>query len=194
MNPTTINCPTCIAVDFLRKPTPVRWGYELGAQGQYTYDSQVYDPNITLGTQGSTNFELHTSEQTEAILKILMYAGVIIRDPEIVQAAAQHIGDGDGVTVQVQAQGCDDMRFGAIAYGGGQGLSSQHMGAVQSAVNDTVQQYPPVGLWFQGHVQPFILKESFFVGDGQWCHVSELDEPQGQVFLLWPAHIGGSAD
>ena len=89
INPSTITCPDCISVDFLRKPRDVRWGYELGGQGQYTYDSQPYDPNVTPGTQGSTDFELHISEQTEAILKILMYAGVIIRDPEIVQAAAQ---------------------------------------------------------------------------------------------------------
>ena len=34
------------------------------------------------------NFELHSSEQTEVILKILLYAGVVIRDPEIIQVAA----------------------------------------------------------------------------------------------------------
>jgi len=89
INPTTISCPLCISVDFIRQPLNVRWGYILGAQGQYLYDSTPYDPNITPNTEGSTNFELHVSEQTEAILKILMYAGVIIRDPEIVQAAMQ---------------------------------------------------------------------------------------------------------
>ncbi len=89
INPTSINCPTCISIDFLRKPRDVRWGYTLGNQGQYLYDGSVYDPNVTPGTEGSTNFEIHVSEQTEVILKILMYAGVIIRDPEIVQAAAQ---------------------------------------------------------------------------------------------------------
>jgi len=89
INPTTITCPTCISVDFLRKPSDVRWGYTLGNVGQYLYDNQIYDPNISTGTEGSTDLELHVSEQTEVILKILMYAGVIIRDPEIVQAAAQ---------------------------------------------------------------------------------------------------------
>jgi len=38
---------------------------------------------------GSRNFELHESEQTRLIIKILMYAGIIIKDPQIVQAAAQ---------------------------------------------------------------------------------------------------------
>ena len=40
---------------------------------------------------GSTNFEISDSQQTECILKILQYAGVIIRDPNIVQAAQQEL-------------------------------------------------------------------------------------------------------
>ena len=42
-------------------------------------------------TQGFTNFELHNSERTEVILKILLYAGVVIRDPQIIQVAAQKV-------------------------------------------------------------------------------------------------------
>jgi len=42
-------------------------------------------------TQGKTDFELHNSEQTEVILNILSYSGIIIRDPSIVQVAAQKI-------------------------------------------------------------------------------------------------------
>ena len=38
-------------------------------------------------TYGSTQFELHQAEQTNLILNILMYTGVIIRDPNVVQAA-----------------------------------------------------------------------------------------------------------
>lgn len=37
---------------------------------------------------GSTQFELHPTEQTNLILQILMYSGVIIRDPQIIQTAA----------------------------------------------------------------------------------------------------------
>ena len=40
---------------------------------------------------GSTNFEISDSQQTECILKILQYAGVIIRDPNLVQAAQQEL-------------------------------------------------------------------------------------------------------
>ncbi|GAH08627.1 unnamed protein product, partial [marine sediment metagenome] len=36
-------------------------------------------------------FELQESEQTRIILKILLYAGIIIRDPQIVQAAASEV-------------------------------------------------------------------------------------------------------
>ena len=38
-------------------------------------------------TYGSTQFDLHPSEQTNLILNILLYTGVIIRDPNVVQAA-----------------------------------------------------------------------------------------------------------
>ena len=42
-------------------------------------------------TYGTTNFELHNSERTEVILKILLYSGIVIRDPSIIQVAAQKI-------------------------------------------------------------------------------------------------------
>ena len=37
----------------------------------------------------SVNFELHPSEQHELVVKILTYAGVVIRQPEITQVASQ---------------------------------------------------------------------------------------------------------
>ena len=39
----------------------------------------------------SVSFELHDTEQTDLILKILLYAGVVIKDPQIIQVAAQQI-------------------------------------------------------------------------------------------------------
>jgi len=42
-------------------------------------------------TFGTIDFGLHNSERTEAILKILLYQGVVIRDPQIVQVAAQKV-------------------------------------------------------------------------------------------------------
>ncbi len=69
-----------IAVDYLRKPNDISWAFTVGGLGQYIYDSST-----------SIQFELHESEQTEIILKILQYSGIIIRDPQIVQAATQQI-------------------------------------------------------------------------------------------------------
>ena len=66
-----------IKVDYVRKPVNVNWVIRLGSLGQYEYNDLA-----------SVDFELHESEQTEAILKILLYAGIIIRDNEIVQTAA----------------------------------------------------------------------------------------------------------
>ena len=74
-----------VQVDYLRKPNDVIWGFTPGLLGQYLYNTSAY--SLTNPT-GSTNFEIHESEQTEVILKILLYSGIIIRDPEVVQTAA----------------------------------------------------------------------------------------------------------
>ena len=42
-------------------------------------------------TTSSCNFELHPAEQIELILKILLYAGVVVRNPEVIQVAASQI-------------------------------------------------------------------------------------------------------
>ena len=69
-----------IVVDYVRKPADINWAFTVGTLGQYINNEQA-----------SVNFELHESEQTEVILKILQYSGIIIRDPQIVQAAGQQI-------------------------------------------------------------------------------------------------------
>jgi hypothetical protein len=70
-----------VSTSLLRKPRNVKWAFTLGTVGQYIYDDS---PN-------STNFELNSSEQVEVITRILFYSGVIIRDPQIIQVAAQEI-------------------------------------------------------------------------------------------------------
>ena len=69
-----------ISVNYLRKPIPPIWGMDTSVTTQYTFQAS-----------SSMNFELHSSEQTELILKILLYAGVVIRDPEIVKVAASQV-------------------------------------------------------------------------------------------------------
>ena len=53
-----------------------------------TLQSTDFNSGSTFGT---IDFGLHNSERTEAILKILLYQGVVIRDPQIVQVAAQKV-------------------------------------------------------------------------------------------------------
>ena len=78
-----------IQVEFIRKPISPIWGFSVGSLGQYIYNNTPY--NITTAPTGSRNFEIHVSEQTYLIIKILLYAGIVIRDPQIVQAAAQQV-------------------------------------------------------------------------------------------------------
>jgi hypothetical protein len=70
-----------IQASFLRKPLNVEWGYSTNpTYGYYEYQSG-----------SSQNFELESSEQVNVILRILQYSGIIIRDPQIVQAASAEI-------------------------------------------------------------------------------------------------------
>ncbi len=179
--PETIVNPTHIKMQYVKKPTDIRWGYSLGALGQYiftdypyvatainigdisnsissntvasatnntyvnasytggtgtgaTFDVVVSGATVTSitvtsqgsgyvvgdqitfqgsdfggtagttvvltltptdlfsgSTQGYLDFGLHNSERTEVILRILLYAGVVIRDPQIIQVAAQKV-------------------------------------------------------------------------------------------------------
>ena len=75
-------------------------GYRAGDNLRFSIPAQTANfftltldaSNLTSSTtQGKTDFELHNSEQTEVILNILSYSGIIIRDPSIVQIASQKI-------------------------------------------------------------------------------------------------------
>jgi hypothetical protein len=87
--PNTIITPNDINISYLATPTNVVWDYTTGGLGQY-----IFDPVGGAGSL-STNFELDISEQTEIILRILAYAGVIIQDPSIVQMASQAVATED---------------------------------------------------------------------------------------------------
>jgi hypothetical protein len=78
--PSSITDRNDVKVSYIRKPSDVVWGFSTGNLGQYLYSSSV-----------STQFELIASEQTNVILRILAYAGVIIRDSQVVQVAAQAV-------------------------------------------------------------------------------------------------------
>ena len=71
-----------VTFNYIRKPANPVWGYSVGSLGQY-----IYVP----GT--SQNFEISDTQQTEVILEILKYSGIIIRDPSIIQAASQELAE-----------------------------------------------------------------------------------------------------
>jgi len=77
VKPTTIQ--TGVQMSFLRKPKNVIWNFTSN-NGYYEFT-----------TTGSQDFELNTSEQTNVINRILLYAGVVVQDPTIINVAAQQI-------------------------------------------------------------------------------------------------------
>jgi len=70
-----------ISVSYVKKPADVIWNFEIPA-GQNYYQYIV---------SGSQDFELDVSEQPEVIVKILLYAGVVVKDYNLVNLAAQQV-------------------------------------------------------------------------------------------------------
>jgi len=70
---------TGVEASYVQKPINPVWNFTSSGTGY------VYAPTTSI------DFELHISEQTNVILQILLYAGVVIKDPSIVQAAAAEI-------------------------------------------------------------------------------------------------------
>jgi hypothetical protein len=64
-------------IEYVKKPISPTWAFTINSVGGYVYNAG-----------GSVDFEISDVDQTELITKILMYTGVIIRDPELMQAAA----------------------------------------------------------------------------------------------------------
>jgi hypothetical protein len=95
----TANTENPVEIDFIKKPADVVWSYKIddngaSATGAYYWDGSSSIPAGASGpypSGGSVNFELHNSEQTEVILNVLMYAGIIIRDPQVVQSAMSQV-------------------------------------------------------------------------------------------------------
>ena len=84
--PSTVT--TGVTFDYLKKPTKPKWGYILNGTIPY-YDPTVFDPatdNYDANAK-SYNFELDASEQSELIIRILAYAGVVIKQADVAQFA-----------------------------------------------------------------------------------------------------------
>jgi len=83
---------TDVTFNYIRKPKDVVWAFSIGTAGQYVYEPTTTGTGVIPST-GSVNFEIDETQQTEVILEILKYSGVIIRDPQVIQAATRELAE-----------------------------------------------------------------------------------------------------
>jgi len=76
-SPSTSYSTSNITCNYIAKPATVKWTYNVVA-GNALYNSSAAD---------AQNFELHASEETELVYKILELAGVTLNKPGLVQLA-----------------------------------------------------------------------------------------------------------
>ena len=85
IKPTSIATGSTVEASMIRKPLDINWGFQTnGPGGSYIWDSST-----------SQNFELEQSEQVNVILRILQYSGIVIRDPQIIQAATAEVAQNE---------------------------------------------------------------------------------------------------
>lgn len=82
--PTTIKSD--ISCTYLKKPINPVWNFTASQATNYQY---IYNPATSI------DFELHPTEQNSLVQKILLYSGVIINDPTIIQVASQQVQQQD---------------------------------------------------------------------------------------------------
>lgn len=64
-----------VSCNYIKKPSKVNWSYQI------VFDEPLYD------AANSTDFELHESEETELVIKILELSGLLIKDINMYQIA-----------------------------------------------------------------------------------------------------------
>ena len=65
-----------VLLSYIKTPLTPNWGYVV------VNDKALYNDNI------SVDFELHASEESELVYRILTFAGIAIKQPELIQIAA----------------------------------------------------------------------------------------------------------
>ena len=68
---------TSVSCSFIKKPVEAKWNY-VNVSNVAKYDSS-----------SSTNFEIHESDETTIVYKVLSYAGLVIKQADISQVAEQ---------------------------------------------------------------------------------------------------------
>jgi len=84
------NTVTQIDVNYIRKPKTVKWSYIVVGE----------KPVVNINASDYQNFELHPSEETKLVMKILQLAGIAIKDPNLYQIA----GAEDNKNIQQEKQ------------------------------------------------------------------------------------------
>ncbi len=84
---------TGVKADYLKTPIRPKWGYVMpstaqiaaGVPNEPIYDPTVFDPATDSYTTPakSLNFELHPSEENNLVIRILTYAGVVIKQGDV---------------------------------------------------------------------------------------------------------------
>ena len=74
VNPNTLSS---VDIDYISVPSNPVWNSTVDQNGALTYSSS-----------GSVDFTLHSSSEVDLILGILRYAGVVIKDPSVIQAVS----------------------------------------------------------------------------------------------------------
>jgi hypothetical protein len=89
-----------VTFNYIRKPLDVVWAYTVNPTlGNYIFaEPGQSSPPAIIPSTGSVNFEISESQQTEVVISILKYAGVVIRDPQIIQAASSELAQNEANT------------------------------------------------------------------------------------------------
>ena len=74
------NVLTDIYFSYYRLPIEPKWTYTV------INNKPIWNPSVNAGAK---NFELHASEESRLVYKILQMAGVAIEDPAVTQVAGQ---------------------------------------------------------------------------------------------------------
>ena len=78
--PSTLASSSSIKCNYVDKPVDAAWAYTI-VNGEALYNSA-----------SAVDFELHDSEETELVSKVLELAGISIEDPQLYQLASQEQG------------------------------------------------------------------------------------------------------
>ena len=75
-----------ISIEYIKVPERPIWAYTTDSNGAYAFSTST-GASVT-PTTGKVDFVLHESDRVELIIGILKYAGVLIENPTIIQAAS----------------------------------------------------------------------------------------------------------